>query len=285
MTTRGKLHRWLGAVVVACLLLGPRLAYADKVDVLISRMLKSKDYKERLNAALNLAKIQDPRAIPAFIEALDDEDKTVRGVAASALGKQINSTTDPAVRKRALDKLKEVAAKDPNSFVRKQAQKSYDIIKGLESGGAPSGATVYVDIGKMSDSTKSGTKILNAMRGTVEKTIRKGAPKWATAIPGTEKVTSGVLKKNGMTGFHVDGTITELEVTRSGSSAKVSCKVSMLIATYPEKSMFGFLKGGAAVTVANNDKEIEFAKEDCVVAVAEDLTRRQIIPTIERKAP
>jgi hypothetical protein len=270
---------------VVLLLLCPRVAAADKVDTLIERMIDSKDYKERLSAALNLSKIADPRAIPAFITALGDTDKTVRGVAAASLGKLINADTAPDLRDRAMKELARVADKDGNAFVRKQAQKSFDALKNLGTGGAVAGAKVYVNIGRLSDSTESDPKLVAKMRTTVEQTFQKQAPTWATRWPGDKEPSRKQLDKQGTTGYHVDGTLTQLSVAKQGSSTVVSCKVSMLIATFPEKSMFGFLKGGASVQAGMSERDVGFAQEDCVVAVVEDLVKRKIIPTIQQRTP
>ena len=64
----------------------------------------------------------------------------------------------------------------------------------------------------------------------------------------------------------------------------MACKLSMLLATYPEKSMFAFLDGGAKVQATSSARDIGFAKEDCVNAVVEDLVKKKIIPTIKMKA-
>jgi len=265
-------------------------AFADSVDKLISRMLESSDYKQRLSAALNLQKTGDARAAPAYIKALDDSDKTVRGVAAAALGKLIDANTKPSVRTKAMEKLKTAASSDDNAFVRKQAQKAYDSIKNLGSGGSgASGAKIYVDVGKMTDDTGTGAAIANMMRTVTLKTLKKTAPGMSTdfaAAQGSDKkAVKKALAKAGMTGYYVDGTLNALDVTASGSSASVSCTVNMLLASFPDKSMFGFLKGSAKVTAGNTPKDIGYAKEDCVGAVVEDLVRKKIIPTIETRTP
>ena len=271
--------------VLLLLIAGAGTAHADRVDTLIKRMLDSSDYKQRLSAALNLQKTGDARAIPAFIRALDDDDKTVRGVAAASLGKLVDSGTARAVRERALARLKQAAADDDNAFVRKQAQKAYDAIKNLGAGGRVAGAGIYVSVGAMSDSTSSSKKMTTMMRRVTLETFRKKAPKMATAWPGGKPPSKKALRKAGAVGYYVDGTLTELSVRDKGSSSLVGCKVSMLIASYPEKSMFGFLKGSAKVQAGSSDKDIGYAKQDCVAAVVEDLVRRKIIPTIEQRSP
>lgn len=112
------------AVAVLLVALSRGNASADKVDNLIERMLESSDYKDRLAAGLYLHKLGEPRSIPAYIKALSDPDKTIRGVAAASLGKLVDAKTDPEVRRQALEKLRELADQDENSFVRKQAEKA-----------------------------------------------------------------------------------------------------------------------------------------------------------------
>ena len=58
----------------------------------------------------------------------------------------------------------------------------------------------------------------------------------------------------------------------------------MILASYPERSMFGFLNGGAMVQAGSSSRDIEFAKEDCVSAVVESLVGTKIIPTINTRA-
>ena len=77
---------------------------------------------------------------------------------------------------------------------------------------------------------------------------------------------------------------TRSTVKTSGSSATISCKVSMLLADFPDKSVFGFLNGGATVTASSSQSDQDLASEDCVSAVIEDLIAKKIVPTICTKA-
>lgn len=259
-------------------------AHADNVDRLIGQLSSSSDYKVRISAALSLSKLRDQRAVWPFAKALADSDKTVRGVAAASLGKIVNSSTSGKLRTAVLDKLKKAAAGDSNAFVRKQAQKAFDTLKDVagDSGSVSSGGT-YVNIGVMSAKVAGADPIREHMRKTVLKTFKSKASKMATSWPGGKDPSKKQIAAQKIKAFHVDGTLNELSEQTSGSSTTVTCKVSMLIASFPEKSMFGFLKGGASVQSSSSPKEIQFAKEDCVSAVMEDLVARKIIPTIESR--
>lgn len=270
-------------------------ARADKVDDLIRDLKTGSDYKVRLSAALSLAKLGDKRAITAFQVALKDKDKTVRGAAAVALGKLVDATTPAAKRDLIIKDLSTMIASESSDSVKKQAEKSLQTIKaiggqGVTGGGGSSTPTgsgaVFVDVGPMSSKTADGdnTKLKALMRTTVEKTFKSKGQPMLTAWPGGKSPTRKDLDAKKASGFHVDGTLTELTVKTKGSAATVSCKVNMLIATFPEKSVFGFLNGGASVTGSNDESDIKLASEDCLAAVVEDLVAKKIIPTIKIKA-
>lgn len=283
MPLSSALRFFIAPLLLLALLLGGT-ASADNVDRLTKQLSSSSDYKVRISAALSLSKLRDQRAVWPFVKALKDSDKTVRGVSAASLGKIVNSTTSTKMQARVLQELKKAATSDSNSFVRKQAQKAYDVLGKLGAAPPPvSAGGIYVNIGVMSANTEDATKIRGHMRKTVLKTFKKKASSMMIVWPGKENPSGKDIKKKKVKAFHVDGTINELKATPAGSSTTVSCKVSMLIASYPEKSMFGFLKGGAQVRSSSSAKEVQYAKEDCVAAVMEDLVARKIIPTIKSR--
>jgi hypothetical protein len=268
-------------------------ASADNTDRLMKQLTSSSDYKVRISAALSLSRLREQRAVPSFIKALKDSDKTVRGVAAASLGKIVNSSTKSKTRAKAIAALKTAAKGDSNSFVRRQAQKAYDALKNLSGKTTtPTGGTggTYVNIGVMSAKVTNSDKIRAHMRKTVQKTFKKKASSMMIAWPGGDSPSKSQLAAKKVKAFHVDGTLNELSEAKSGSSTTVTCKVSMLIATYApkkngkvDKSMFGFLKGGASVQASSSAKEVQYAREDCVSAVMEDLVARKIIPTLKSR--
>jgi hypothetical protein len=267
-------------------------ASADNADRLMKQLTGSSDYKVRISAALSLSKLRSQKAVPSFVRALKDSDKTVRGVAAASLGKIVDSSTSSKLRKQVLSALKTAAAKDSNAFVRRQAQKAYETLKSISGGSSTSVSSggTYVNIGLMSAKVTDASKIRAHMRKTVQKTFKKKAKSMMIEWPGGKEPTQKQISTTKVKAFHVDGTLNELSESKSGSSTTVTCKVSMLIATYApkkngkvDKSMFGFLKGGASVQSSSSPKEVQYAKEDCVSAVMEDLVARKIIPTLKAR--
>lgn len=269
--------------------LRPSPARADNVDTLIGQLTSGSD-KVRLSAALNLTKLGDPRAIGPLIEALkSDSDKNVRSVAAQGLGTLITAKVTGKPRDAAIKQLTDSEANDASALVQAQAGRALTAIK--QSG--PSGPTapagkggVYVNIGPMSSKTGSSANDakFRAMMGKVAtKTISK-VPNMPTTWPGGGVPSASALTQKGVQGFYIDGTLNELKVTMSGSDATISCKVNMLLAEFPSKSIFGFLNGGAKVQGSSSPKDIEMASEDCISAVVEDLIAKKIVPTIKTKA-
>jgi hypothetical protein len=270
--------------VITILALGlflPAAARADQVGDLISR-LESSDYKIRISAAANLGKVGDRRAVEPLITALGDSNKSVRSVAATSLGKVAQGSTPAKLRSRALEALRRAAAKDPDSLVRKQAKRALGAIDAAPAQGA---GGIYVDVGSMTDKASKSKTMRELMRKTVEQTVQKNGSSMFTSWPGGKPPSAKQIAANKTSAFHVDGTLVSLSTESKGATTLVSCKISMLIATYPKKSMFGFLDGGAKVQAGSSPREVQFAQEDCVAAVIEDLVSRKIIPTIKTRVP
>jgi hypothetical protein len=277
---------WLAiAALVLALIAAPAIARADNVDTLIGQLARGADYKVRLSAALSLAKLGDARAIPAFVKALNsDSDKTVRGAAAVGLAKLVDSTTEKRARKQAIDALDKASRADADPFVKKQAQKALLALRDVDDTAQVAAGGIFVDLGPMSAKPSGADKLKSLMRKTATGVFGKRASAMMLAWPGGGSPSKGQLDAKKVTAYHVDGTLTELTVKEKGASATISCKISMLIATYPEKSMFGFLNGGASVQGSSSPGDVELAKEDCVVAVVEDLVTKKIIPTIQTRS-
>lgn len=259
-------------------------ARADNVDELIRQLEKDSSDKVRLSAALNLTKLGDPRAILALANAVgSDSDKAVRGAAAVGLGKLVTDKTKSSVKNLAISALKRAAGSDESDLVKGQAEKA---LKAIGVTGTPGGGAIYVNIGPMASktgNTSSDTKLKGLMVKIATKTMGKVASNMTLSWPGGVP-TRAQLDAKSTLGFYVDGTLNELKVKASGSFTMVSCKINMLLASFPDKSIFGLLNGGASVQSSGSASDIALAREDCVSAVIEDLIAKKIVPTINSKA-
>lgn len=254
------------------------VARADRVDDLASRLRTDADYKVRLSAAIALGKLGDRRAVPALVDGLGDSDKSVRLVAAGALGKLVDATVAPDERARAVAALTQAAQRDPEDSVRVQAQRSIDALRALPP---PGGRSVYVEVGNMADKTARGAAMLPVMRQTVASSLQRRAPTYLVHGPGASSMTDE-LRRAGPRAFFVDASLTKLDMTGS----HVACAISMILATYPQKSMFGFANGSADVDAGStSERALSSALGDCVNAVLDDLVETKIVPTIQARSP
>ncbi|HEY4243112.1 MAG TPA: HEAT repeat domain-containing protein [Kofleriaceae bacterium] len=274
-------------IVVAALIgLAAQPARADNVDDLIGQLENGDSAKVRLAAALNLTKLGDPKAVLALAKALGgDSDKNVRGAAAVGLGK-LGPMTKGSARNIAQSSLQHAADSDESDFVKQQAGKALAAMGGGSSVTSPTaGGAIYVNIGPMSSRTGSpdDPKYRELMVKTAGRTLGRVASDMATTWPGGLPTKAQLAAKSAH-GFYVDGTLNELKVKTTGASSIVSCKISMLLASFPDKAVFGLLSGGASVQASASPTDIALAQTDCVSAVVEDLIGKKIVPTIKSKA-
>ena len=287
---RATVLRVLALTALVLVALGSSTVHAQAVDKL-AKELEADSERVRLSAALNLTKLGDLKGILPLTKALgNDSDTKVRSAAAVGLGKLIPASKNKSVNNTAISALKKAAAGDSSALVKAQAENA---LKNLGvSGDSPpptsgGGGSVYVNIGPMSSKTGDAgkdPKLRGLMQKTATQTLNRVAKSMATTWAGGGTPTKPQLQQKGFQGFYVDGTLNELKVTTSGSTATVSCKISMLLASFPDKSVFGFLNGGAKVQGSASPGDVALAGEDCVAAVVEDLIAKKIVPTIQTKA-
>jgi hypothetical protein len=122
------------------------------------------------------------------------------------------------------------------------------------------------------------------MRRQVVTSLSTKAPSFLTRWPSGRSPSDAELRKTRTTGFYIEGSLTALTVSKA--PPRVSCTVSMMLATYPQKSMFGFLKGGAEVDAGSaSDTSLGQATAECVEAVLDDLVGSKLVPTIQSRLP
>lgn len=253
-------------------------ALADRVDDFIVQLRTAKEYKERVAAAAALAKLADKRSIEPLLMSLNDSDKNVRATAVGALPVVVKKGTKADVA-RAISAL-ETSLTDSSPVVRAAAQKAIDALAGpvppLLAG------STFVEFGSMAAKAEEGKSVVADMRRIAVATMAQKAPTFATKWPNNKPLSAKELAAKKVDAFYVDGSISEMRVSKKGNYNVVSCKIDMVIATFPERSMFGFLKGSASVET--DPREIEDAKKDCVGAVVEDLIETKVIPTIRTRS-
>jgi hypothetical protein len=280
------------AVLTAWLLLCGRAAGAETIDTSI-RQVTDTSYKVRLAAALSLSKSRDPRAVIALADVLLHEDEsTIRRVAALALGKMIDGRTAEDARELGLDALAAAAASDADKNVRATAARAYQDLAGLRRKRTerPDKPDVFVNIDGTTDPSKmapsdEGERIGRIMRRSVERTGY--ATSWPGGLPTQMELTTSHSRA-----FIVASTVRKIEVARVSRQTQVSCKLEIRVAPWSgtdggekwEANKAASASGSAKALTGNSERDIATGVRDCLEAVAEDVTTRQIMPFLKRLA-
>ena len=229
-----------------------------KVDELCRAVIDDGNYKVRVQAALVLGKLGDPRAVQPLIKALGDSNKTVRGIAASALG-QLGDAA-------AVEPLRDLLRHESDSFVRGQAEKAMAALSGGGGGGPKRGAKIYVNFGAFVGGVKSaGPDASKMLQEALSRELGKMPIVTLTLSPADQHN----FGKSGMSGFYIDGNITKLE--DSGGN-ETSCDVKVMVARWPQKSIIMWTNAGASVQSGSRPRDKENARKECLEASARGLS-------------
>ncbi|HUJ58033.1 MAG TPA: HEAT repeat domain-containing protein [Kofleriaceae bacterium] len=290
---------WRAVVALtACMLCMPGVARADAIAHQV-RELGSSDSSDRvrLAAVLALSKSHDPRAVIAIADALGhDDDPTIRRIAAIALEKNVNARTAEDAREIALDSLEAAAQNDGDDSVRAAAAKAFKALAHLhrrhrhvEAALPPRDPgsdrpEVFVHIDTTTDqSKKAPSEAADRLHAIVKANIdRVGyATSWPGGLP-----TAQELAVNRSRAFIVASTVKTIEITRLGHQTQIACTLAIRIAPWEgsdggekwEASKAASASGSAKATTGSSERDIRGGVRDCLDAVAEDVTSRQIVP-------
>ena len=284
------------AVVTACLLLlCSGAAQADLVEINVAQLQSPNNgVRLRLTAALLLSKSRDPRAALALASALgNDRDPGIRRVAALSLEKLLDAQSAPdaiAIGLRALD---EAATGDSDQRVREVAARALISLSSLRHkpaairGNKPE---VFVNVDATLDQSRQlppgdGDRLARIVKQNVERTGYSTT--WPGGLP-----TSAELSSNRSRAFIVASTVKKIEITKVGTRTQIACTVAVRIAPWSGKDggerweahRSASASGSAKAVTGNRDRDIQGGVRDCLDAVAEDVTARQVVPFLMRLA-
>jgi hypothetical protein len=285
------------AVLAACLVLaGHAVAAADAIDTSVHQLGTDDSYKVRLAAALALAKAHDPRAVIALAGSLrNDGDAAVRRISALALEKMIDARTPADARELGLSALDAAAASDADTGVRDTAVRALKSLSGLRKvkpklGPRGDKPEVFVNIDPTTDQSNklpsgTGDRLMRLLKRSIETTGY--ATSWPGGLP-----TSAELTSNRSRAFIVASTVKKIEITKAGGQTHIACTVAVRIAPWLgkdggekwEANRAASASGSAKATTSNRDRDIQSGLRDCVEAVAEDVTSRQVLPFLKQVA-
>ncbi len=251
----------------------PSSARADRVDRLVSILASKPDYKIRLQVVLVLTRLRSRRAVPALVDALSDEKNTIRGLAASALGK-IGDI-------KAISGLDARLKVEKSPFVTSELKSALVTLKSLKKG-PPRGTRFYVTAGKMVDNTgRGGAEMVRMMNEVLLRELDKEqgiVTYWAGRKPRARE-----LKKRRIKGYILDGSILKLSRARKGGVMEVTCKIKVTLSTFPGNSMRVFITRSATMRVpaqvfkpARMSAQNRDVLEGALVAAKQDLVRNYL---------
>lgn len=276
------------AVFTACLLLS-RTAAADAIDQSVKE-LHASSQKVRLAAALALSKSKDPRAVLAVSGALtSDEDPTIRRVSALALEKMVDASTAEDARELALDALERAAKSDRDPKVKSTAADTLRSLAALRRTKRDK-PQVFVNIEGAVDQSKKAPKdapdrVLRIVRRSIEKTGY--ATTWPGGLP-----TSKELTQSKSQAYIVAANVKKIDVTKGARQTTIACTVAIRVAPWGgkdggekwEANKAASASGSAKAMTGNSDRDVMSGMRDCLEAVAEDVTNRQVVPFLKRLA-
>jgi hypothetical protein len=150
---------------------------------------------------------------------------------------------------------------------------------------------VFVNIDKAIDQSK---KAPQDAPDRVAKIVRKGIERtgYSTNWPGGGMPTSKELATNKSQGYIVASTVKTIEVTKGGKQTTIACTVAIRVAPWGgkdggekwEANRAASASGSAKAMTGNSASDISSGMRDCLEAVAEDVTNRQVVPFLKRLA-
>jgi len=271
-------------------------ASADAIDRNIRQLTNDHSYKVRLAATLALSKSKDARAVLAVADTLShDEDPTVRRVAALALEKMIDAHTPEDAKQLGLAALDNAAANDVDARVRGTAATSARALASLRRKprtSAPHGNAppVFVNIDTTIDQSRKAPndapdRITRVVKRNIEKTGY--ATSWTGGLP-----TQADLQTANSRAFIVAATVKKIDISRIGHQTEIACTVAIRVAPWAgkdggekwEANKAASATGSAKAMTGSSEREVSGGMRDCLEAVSEDVTARQVLPFLRQLA-
>ncbi|MEZ4363142.1 MAG: HEAT repeat domain-containing protein [Kofleriaceae bacterium] len=299
------MRRAVEVAVGVALVIAVAGANADPIDDRIAELGAGDNYKLRLASAIALAKSTDRRALRALAKVLADApERSLRRVAVLGLAKQLPRAS-AELRQELMPALERAASKDRDARLRSSAASAVRAIKkamtkdppapraprpppaaGVVVANAPK---VFVNIDRATDqSTKLNASGLARLTAQVKRSVSRMG--YATAWPGNLP-TAGDLHTNQARAYLIVPTVKKLEVKRqTARTAEIACTVSIRVAPWLgvdgqelwEAERAASASGSAKAQTGSSEGEVASGMRDCVEAVAEEISTRQVLPFLQR---
>jgi hypothetical protein len=236
------MQRWIRATVFTTALSIALTAGArPKLDVLSERLKASGDFRVRVQAALELGKTEDERALPALTAALDDRDASVRAAAAAALGKLGVRRGVPALKEHLDDSSDSVRSAVKTALVA--------LAPKAEASAAPEAQRIRVKLG----SVHNGTRVKSP---AIEREILAESRKKLVEMPGVD-VLSGEVQEAPRAGdaplVMITPSIQKLAASRDGDSIVYSASIEYILHAMPDEAIMARISGSASAAATEKE--------------------------------
>ncbi|MFO0613973.1 MAG: HEAT repeat domain-containing protein [Polyangiaceae bacterium] len=230
-------------------------ARADEAS-LIKDLGGADDFRIRVTAALALGKTKSRTARPALEKALKDKHAAVRTAAAAGLT-ALGDTS-------AISALKTARGSESDSDVKTALDAA---IKALE---AKKNAKFLVQLGKLQNKTDLSSNSVNTA-------FRKAARERISSISGVELLAdsddiAAESQSRGLPAMILDGNLTKLQKTTSGSDVGYAAHVDFAVRKIPDQSLKATVGGDAkALASASSvgENELQILQVDAVTAATQ----------------
>ena len=254
------LSRRAAVVSLVSLLSAPALAKPG-LDELVAQLRDGKDFRVRVQAALQLGKSMSPEALAPLVGALDDDNASVRAAAAAALESLGDMRAIPALKEHRLD---------PSEAARKQIKSSLAELE-AQALDAPK-PRVLVKLGIM----KNGSGVKSKR---IESDLAQASRQKLNELPGVKVLLEGddgSGKRQPV--VMVTGSVEQLKASREGSSIVYTAKVEYVLHSMPEQSIAAKVSGSASAQASEQEasdqtRSAQLRKEVLEAAIASALRR------------
>ena len=243
-------------------------------------------------------------AAPAFADAIANsvaelspkKPAKVRTAAVLALGNMIDAKTADDARALAFSSLDQAATTDHDVKVQQTATNIVGKIASYRKSSKSSGTSgskvaVFVNVDKAIDQSKKAPQDVSDRLARI---VRKGVEKtgYTTSWPAGGLPTQKDLASNKTQGYIVASTVKKIDITKGGKQVTIACTVAVRVAPWGgkdggekwEANRAASASGSAKAMTGPSSSEISNGMRDCVEAVAEDVTNRQVVPFLKRVA-
>ncbi|MGC4089674.1 MAG: HEAT repeat domain-containing protein [Polyangiaceae bacterium] len=207
------------------------------IDSLAER-LENSDFRVRVQAALELGRSADGRAVYPLVSALDDENASVRAAAAAALGKLGDARGRSALQAH---------GSDSSSAVRSEVKSALSKIAAKQSQ-SDEPRTIVVKLGGV----HNGTKVKSV---SVERDVLVESKKKLDELPNVAVLNEPQAVAGDSAMVKVIPSITKLAASRDGDSIVYSAKVEFILQTMPDETIMARLSGTASAAASENEAQ------------------------------